>query len=424
MTRFMSPQEEFSREVEILDKINAPVADDLAKLPDPIRTEMSDSFDENDPALVRALVASMNVAKKNGKPWSARMGKSEVLAHIKLASKMLTEHTIGRTVDAHSEQFVAQNKINEEVQQDLSFNAGEHNALKGRVQRTEQDMGKLEGEQGMAKNVIDTMRERDAAMAHQQSEKDRELLQEVARAAKFETQANAKKMEADAMEQERDEWKGKCEAMVAQKEVHLAKIAEQQRDNAVLEAQLKHKKEDAAELARARREVKAVEQRENDRKEREAKDRRKSAEAAKEVAAEARAKTMAAELERDTVRRENDALVIRVKALDPERLRSPQESDHRLLLRRRRRDGVCRPLRLECSQRNLGAWRAAADGRGHAVECHVVEVARRLTDRARQHQHEHGHHDPRPDKLRRPRGQRKPRQVGRRGQAEEGSRED
>ena len=137
MTRFMSPQEEFSREVEILDKINAPVADDLAKLPDPIRTEMSDSFDENDPALVRALVASMNVAKKNGKPWSARMGKSEVLAHIKLASKMLTEHTIGRTVDAHSEQFVAQNKINEGVQQDLSFNAREHNALKGRVQRTE-----------------------------------------------------------------------------------------------------------------------------------------------------------------------------------------------------------------------------------------------------------------------------------------------
>lgn len=68
MARFMSPQEEFSREVEILDKINAPVADDLAKLPDPIRTEMSDSFDENDPALVRALVASMNVAKKNGKP--------------------------------------------------------------------------------------------------------------------------------------------------------------------------------------------------------------------------------------------------------------------------------------------------------------------------------------------------------------------
>ena len=158
MARFMSPQEEFSREVEILDKINAPVADDLAKLPDPIRTEMSDSFDENDPALVRALVASMNVAKKNGKPWSARMGKSEVLAHIKLASKMLTEHTIGRTVDAHSEQFVAQNKINEGVQQDLSFNAREHNALKGRVQRTEQDVGKLEGETGMAKNVIDTMR--------------------------------------------------------------------------------------------------------------------------------------------------------------------------------------------------------------------------------------------------------------------------
>ena len=89
---------------------------------------------------------------------------------IKLASKMLTEHTIGRTVDAHSEQFVAQNKINEGVQQDLSFNAREHNALKGRVQRTEQDVGKLEGEQGMAKNVIDTMRERDAAMAHQQSE--------------------------------------------------------------------------------------------------------------------------------------------------------------------------------------------------------------------------------------------------------------
>ena len=122
-------------------------------------------------------------------------------------------------------------------------------------------------------------------------------------------------MEADAMEQDRDEWKAKCETMVAQKEVLLATIAEQQRDNAVLEAQLKHKKEDAAELARARREVKAVEQRENDRKEREAKDRRKSAEAAKEVAAEARAKTMAAELERDTVRRENDALVIRVKAL-------------------------------------------------------------------------------------------------------------
>ena len=57
------------------------------------------------------------------------MGKSEVLAHIKLASKMLTEHTIGRTVDAHSEQFVAQNNINEGVQQDLSFNAGEHIAL-------------------------------------------------------------------------------------------------------------------------------------------------------------------------------------------------------------------------------------------------------------------------------------------------------
>ena len=56
-------------------------------------------------------------------------------------------------------------------------------------------------------------------MVHQQSEKDRELLQEVARAAKFETQANAKKMEADAMEQERDEWKAKCETMVTQKEV-------------------------------------------------------------------------------------------------------------------------------------------------------------------------------------------------------------
>jgi len=177
-------------------------------------------------------------------------------------------------------------------------------------------VGKLEGEQGMAKNVIDTIRERDAAMAHQQSEKDREWRQEIREAAKWETQANAKKMEADAMEQDRDEWKAKCEATVAQKEVLLATIAEQQRDNAVLEAQLKHKKEDAAELARARREVKAVEQRENDRKDREAKDRRKSAEAAKEVAAQARAKTMAAELERDTVRRENDALVIRVKALE------------------------------------------------------------------------------------------------------------
>ena len=198
----------------------------------------------------------------------------------------------------------------------MSFNAREHNALKGRVQRTEQDVGKLEGETGMAKNVIDTMRERDAAMAHQQSEKDREWRQEIREAAKWENEANAKKMEADAMEQERDEWKAKCETMVAQKEVLLATIAERQRDNAVLEAQLKHKKEDAAELARARREVKAVEQRENDRKEREAKDRRKSAEAAKEVAAEARAKTMAAELERDTVRRENDGLVIRVKALE------------------------------------------------------------------------------------------------------------
>ena len=40
----------------------------------------------------------------------------------------------------------------------MSFNAREHNALKGRVQRTEQDVGKLEGETGMAKNVIDTMR--------------------------------------------------------------------------------------------------------------------------------------------------------------------------------------------------------------------------------------------------------------------------
>ena len=215
-------------------------------------------------------------------------------------------------------------------------------------------------------------------MVHQQSEKDRELLQEVARAAKFETQANAKKMEADAMEQDRDEWKAKCETMVAQKEVLLATIAERQRDNAVLEAQLKHKKEDAAELARARREVKAAEQRESDRKDREAKDRRKSAEAAKEVAAQARAKTMAAELERDTVRRENDALVIKVKELDAR---------------------VC-----------------GADERAATLKS--------STDRARQHQHEHGHHDPRPDKLRRPRGQRKPRQVGRRGQAEEGSRED
>ena len=268
----------------------------LPKLDQEVLTQLKD-HDEFEPGLINMTKALGDMQKEAGKFLA---GWHEAQERVRTAKELLDRYNLAQTVDAYGEQlathgdlhaahvaqFAEQNKINEEVQQDLSFNAREHNALKGRVQRTEQDVGKLEGEQGMAKNVIDTMRERDAAMAHQQSEKDREWRQEIREAAKWETQANAKKMEADAMEQERDEWKGKCEAMVAQKEVHLAKIAEQQRDNAVLEAQLKHKKENAAELAQARREVKAVEQRENDRKEREAKDRRKSAEAAKEVAAE------------------------------------------------------------------------------------------------------------------------------------------
>ena len=556
--------------VELLMKTEPDVDKVLAALPEIDQKVVAGlkKYDQFDPALIYAIKAIVDKQKETRNfcaGWSPAQERAKAAKKIvdkinfaqTVASTALTVDTHGVRLDGLDENFAEQKAINKEVRQDLSFNAGEHNALKGRVQRTEQDVGKLEGETGMAKNVIDTMRERDAAMAHQQSEKDREWRQEIREAAKWENEANAKKMEADAMEQERDEWKAKCETMVAQKEVLLATIAERQRDNAVLEAQLKHKKEDAAELARARREVEAAKQRESDRKEREAKDRRKSAEAAKEVAAEARAKTMAAELERDTVRRENDALTSKVKELDA-RVRTADEraatldakkeelaaklkaetrakdvladaeartsaelgeakialrqardqqsteadklrEKHALLeatlettraelkareekldearraseaagakaaecnalraeleasraecaalaaqsmiqvavaaqvdgpnlgldaIRRRRRDGVCRPLRLECSQRNLGAWRAAADGRGHAVECHVVEVARRLTDRARQHQHEHGHHDPRPDKLRRPRGQRKPRQVGRRGQAEEGSRED
>ena len=306
----------------------------LPKLDQEVLTQLKD-HDEFEPGLVNMTKALGDMQKEAGKFLA---GWHEAQERVKTAKELLDGYNLAQTVDEYGEQlathgvridgldeqFVTQNNINEEVQQDLSFNAREHNALKGRVQRTEQDVGKLEGEQGMAKNVIDTMRERDAAMAHQQSEKDREWRQEIREAAKWETQANAKKMEADAMEQERDEWKAKCEATVAQKEVLLATIAEQQRDNAVLEAQLKHKKEDAAELARARREVEAAKQRESDRKEREAKDRRKSAEAAKEVAAQARAKTMAAELERDTVRRENDALVIKVKELDA-RVRTADE---------------------------------------------------------------------------------------------------
>jgi hypothetical protein len=261
-----------------------PDADKLrAALPEQIKVSLdrSERFEPVTPYLVYAIAERLDMEKEAGRKWPFYAGWHEAHQCVKAAKEFVNTYKYTQTVDAHSEQFVAQNKINEGFQQDLSFNAREHNALKGRVQRTEQDVGKLEGETGMAKNVIDTMRERDAAMAHQQSEKDRELLQEVAKAAKFETQANAKKMEADAMEQDRDEWKAKCETMVAQKEVLLATIAERQRDNAVLEAQLKHKKEDAAELARARREVKAAEQRESDRKDREAKDRRKSAEAAK-----------------------------------------------------------------------------------------------------------------------------------------------
>ncbi len=199
-----------------------PDADKLrAALPEQIKVSLdrSERFEPVTPYLVCAITERLDMEKEAGRKWPFHAGWHEAHECVKAAKEFVNTYKYTQTVDAHSEQFVAQNKINEGVQQDLSFNAGEHNALKGRVQRTEQDVGKLEGEQGMAKNVIDTMRERDAAMAHQQSEKDREWRQEIREAAKWENQANAKKMEADAMEQDRDEWKAKCEATVAQKEV-------------------------------------------------------------------------------------------------------------------------------------------------------------------------------------------------------------
>ena len=152
-----------------------PDADKLrAALPEQIKDSLdrSERFEPVTPYLVYAIAERLDMEKEAGRKWPFYAGWHEAHQCVKAAKEFVNTYKYTQTVDAHGEQlathgdlhaahvaqFAEQNKINEGVQQDLSFNAREHNALKGRVQRTEQDVGKLEGEQGMAKNVIDTMR--------------------------------------------------------------------------------------------------------------------------------------------------------------------------------------------------------------------------------------------------------------------------
>ena len=95
--------------------------------------DRSERFEPVTPYLVCAIAERLDMEKEAGRKWPFYAGWHEAHQCVKAAKEFVNTYKYTQTVDAHSEQFVAQNKINEGVQQDLSFNAREHNALKGKT---------------------------------------------------------------------------------------------------------------------------------------------------------------------------------------------------------------------------------------------------------------------------------------------------
>ena len=91
---FVSPQDAFQREMEIVkkskDSVDERRAKDqaAAKVPYFIRKALGDVFDEISHAdLVYACKALMDIDEENGKSWFARTGKKETRARTKRACK-------------------------------------------------------------------------------------------------------------------------------------------------------------------------------------------------------------------------------------------------------------------------------------------------------------------------------------------------
>ena len=132
--------------------------------------------------LVCMTKAYIDMQEEAGKKWSHRAPRDEAHDWIKVAKKLLDMHNLAQTVastveavastaltvDAHGvrldgldENFAEQKTINEGGQQDLSFNAHEHIALKGRVKDQRRAMDKVkhfvEGAIGQQSRMAETL---------------------------------------------------------------------------------------------------------------------------------------------------------------------------------------------------------------------------------------------------------------------------
>ena len=133
--------------VELLMKTEPDVDKVLAALPEidqKVMAELKD-YDQFDPALIYAIKAIVDKQKETRNfcaGWSAAQERAKAAKKIvdkinfaqTVASTALTVDAHGVRLDGLDENFAEQKAINKEVQQNFSFNAREHNALKGRVQ--------------------------------------------------------------------------------------------------------------------------------------------------------------------------------------------------------------------------------------------------------------------------------------------------
>ena len=142
--------------VELLMKTEPDVDKVLAVLPkidQEVMAELKD-YDQFEPALVYAIKKIVDKQKETRNfcaGWSAAQERAKAAKKIvdkinfaqTVASTALTVDTHGVRLDGLDENFAEQKAINKEVRQDLSFNAGEHNALKGRVKDQRRAMDKV-----------------------------------------------------------------------------------------------------------------------------------------------------------------------------------------------------------------------------------------------------------------------------------------
>ena len=295
--------------------------------------------DQFEPALVYAIKAIVDKQKETRTfcaGWSAAQERAKAAKEIvdnynfaqTVASTASTVDTHGVRIDGLDEQFVAQNKINEGVQQDLSFNAGEHIALKGRVNDQRRAMDKVkhfvEGaivEQSRMAETLDNKFMTEERERKELREERQELhcltVKKAEAAAEAQTEARIK----DQM------YEDKCGELAASDEANRVLTAQ----NADLKAQLalaKNSGEQAASFAKKEivSERKHQERVKNllTQTRRESHDRhKKETEQIVSQLADTRARTKALEGELDAARREaaaveaeRDMLMIKVRALE------------------------------------------------------------------------------------------------------------